>query len=81
MGTPTRNYSFWRWPEDLKGGPITDECEIVSIPFRSNLGPEIITKVINNDKFEILGIQEDGTWTMEIIARKIDKPIYTKKNE
>ena len=70
MGTPTRNLSIWRDDRDLNK-PVTDECEIVSIPFRSNLGPEIITKVINNDKFEILGIQEDGTWTMEIIARKI----------
>ena len=70
MGTPTRNLSFWRDNRDLSK-PVPDECKIVSIPFRSNLGPEIITKVINNDKFEILGIQEDGTWTMEIIARKI----------
>ena len=70
MGTPTRNLLFWRENGDLYK-PVTDECEIVSIPFRSNLGPEIITKVINNEKFEILGIQEDGTWTMEIIARKI----------
>ena len=47
MGTPTRNLSFWRDDRDLNK-PVTDECEIVSIPFRSNLGPEIITKVINN---------------------------------
>jgi len=78
MGTPTRNLSFWRDNRDLNK-PVTDECEIVSIPFRSNLGPEIITKVINNDKFEILGIKEDGTWTMEIIARKIND--NEKKND
>ena len=34
---------------------------------------------MNTDKFEILGIQEDGTWTMSIIAREIDEPIYVKK--
>jgi hypothetical protein len=53
----------------------------VEIPFRSNLGPEVISKVMNTDKYEILGIQEDGTWTMSIIAREIDEPIYTKKDE
>ena len=36
---------------------------------------------MKTDKFEILGIQEDGTWTMEIVARKIDKPIYVRKGE
>ena len=36
---------------------------------------------MNTGEFEILGLQEDGSWTMEIIARKIDKPIYTKKDE
>jgi len=71
MGTPTRNYSFWRWSEDLKGGPITDECEIVSIPMRCNLGPELINKVLKQGDLEVVGIQEDGTWTMEIIARVI----------
>ena len=60
-----------RWPEDLKGGPITDECEIVSIPFRCNLGPELINKVLKQGNLEVVGIQEDGTWTMEIIARVI----------
>ena len=78
MGTSTRMFSFWRNENDLVK-PITEECEIVTIPFRSNLGPEIITKVMNTDEFEILGIQEDGTWTMDIVARKIDKPIYNKK--
>ena len=78
MGTPTRNLLFWRDNEDLNK-PVTGDCEIVTIPFRSNLGPEIITKVINNDKFEILGIKEDGTWTMEIIARKIND--NEKKND
>tara|TARA_Y100000401_G_scaffold102467_1_gene92804 strand:+ start:234 stop:464 length:231 start_codon:yes stop_codon:yes gene_type:complete len=75
-----RTFTFMRNQNDLVK-PISEECEIVTIPFRSNLGPEIITKVMNTDKFEILGIQEDGSWTMEIIARKIDKPIYTKKDE
>ena len=70
MGTPSRDFTFWRDTNDLMK-PVNNKDEIVSIPFRSNLGPEIITKVINNEKFEILGIQEDGTWTMEIIARKI----------
>ena len=69
MGTPTRNYSFWRHPDDLKGGPITNECDIVSIPFRCNLGPELIEKVLKRGDLEVVGIQEDGTWTMEIIAR------------
>ena len=77
MGTPTRNYSFWRHPDDLKGGPITDECEIVSIPFRCNLGPELINKVLKQGDLEVVGIQEDGTWTMEIIARVIKN----KENE
>ena len=36
---------------------------------------------MNTDKYEIVGIEEDGTWTMSIIARKIDKPIYKKKDE
>ena len=75
-----RTFTFMRNQNDLVK-PISEECEIVTIPFRSNLGPEIITKVMNSGEFEILGIQEDGSWTMEIIARKIDKPIYTKKNE
>jgi hypothetical protein len=74
-----RTFTFMRDPNDLVK-PIGEDCEIVTIPFRSNLGPEIITKVMNSGEFEILGIQEDGSWTMEIIARKIDKPIYTKKN-
>ena len=78
MGTPTRTFTFWRREEDLHK-PITCDCELVDIPFRSNLGPEIITKVMNTDKYEIVGIEEDGTWTMSIIARKIDKPIYNKK--
>ena len=77
MGTPTRNYSFWRHPDDLKSGPITDECEIVSIPMRSNLGPELIDKVLMQGNLEVVGIQEDGTWTMEIIARVIKN----KENE
>jgi pyrimidine operon attenuation protein/uracil phosphoribosyltransferase len=80
MGTSTRTFTFWRDHNDLVK-PITKDCNIVTIPFRSNLGPEIITKVMNTDKFEILGIEEDGTWTMSIIAREIDKPIYTKKDE
>ena len=80
MGTPTRDFTFWRDQSDLHK-PITKECKIVEIPFRSNLGPEVISKVMNTDKFEILGIQEDGTWTMSIIAREIDKPIYVKKDE
>ena len=80
MGTSTRSFTFWRNENDLVK-PITDECDIVTIPFRSNLGPEIISKVMNTDKFEILGIQEDGTWTMEIVARKIDEPIYVRKGE
>ena len=80
MGTSTRSFTFWRNENDLVK-PITDECDIVTIPFRSNLGPEIISKVMKTDKFEILGIQEDGTWTMEIVARKIDEPIYVRKGE
>tara|TARA_R100000234_G_scaffold118558_1_gene99249 strand:- start:196 stop:438 length:243 start_codon:yes stop_codon:yes gene_type:complete len=80
MGTSTRSFTFWRDENDLVK-PITDKCEIVTIPFRSNLGPEIISKVMKTDKFEILGIQEDGTWTMEIVARKIDEPIYVRKGE
>ncbi len=80
MGTPTRMFSFWRDTNDLHK-PITEECEIVSIPFRSNLGPELITKVMKSGEYEIIGIQEDGTWTMEIIARKIDKPIYEFKED
>ena len=78
MGTSTRNFSFWRDENDLVK-PITEECEIVTIPFRSNLGPELITKVMNSGEFEIIGIQEDGTWTIDIVARKIDKPIYNKQ--
>ena len=78
MGTSTRNFSFWRNENDLVK-PITEECEIVTIPFRSNLGPELITKVMNSGEFEIIGIQEDGTWTIDIVARKIDKPIYNKQ--
>ncbi len=74
-----RTFTFMRNPNDLVK-PITEECEIVTIPFRSDIGGKI-TKVMNTGKFEILGIQEDGSWTMEIIARKIDKPIYTKKDE
>ena len=74
-----RTFTFMRNQNDLVK-PITEECEIVTIPFRSDIGSKI-TKVMNTDKFEILGIQEDGSWTMEIIARKIDKPINTKKNE
>ena len=71
MGTSRRNYSFWRHHDDLKSGPITEECEIVSIPFRCNLGPELINKVLKQGNLEVVGIQEDGTWTMEIIARVI----------
>ena len=78
MGSSTRNFSFWRDENDLVK-PITEECEIVTIPFRSNLGPELITKVMNSGEFEIIGIQEDGTWTIDIVARKIDKPIYNKQ--
>ena len=74
-----RTFTFMRNQNDLVK-PITEECEIVSIPFRSDIGGKI-TKVMNTGKFEILGIQEDGSWTMEIIVRKIDKPIYTNKNE
>ena len=74
-----RTFTFMRNQNDLVK-PITEECEIVTIPFRSDIGGKI-TKVMNTGKFEILGIQEDGSWTMEIIARKIDKPIYTNKNE
>jgi len=74
-----RTFTFMRSPNDLVK-PITEECEIVTIPFRSDIGGKI-TKVMNTGKFEILGIQEDGSWTMEIIVRKIDKPIYTNKNE
>mgnify|MGYP005717920285 FL=1 len=69
MGISTRNYSFWRHSDDLKGGPLTEECDIVSIPFRCNLGPELINKVLRQGNLEVVGIQEDGTWTMEIIAR------------
>ena len=72
-------FTFMRNQNDLVK-PITEECEIVTIPFRSDIGSKI-TKVMNTGKFEILGIQEDGSWTMEIIVRKIDKPIYTKKDE
>jgi len=68
MGTPIRNFSFWRDEKDLKK-PVTEDCEIVSIPFRCNLGPEIISKVLKQGNLEVLGIQEDGTWTMEIVAR------------
>ena len=67
MGTSTRNFSFWRDENDLVK-PITEECEIVTIPFRSNLGPELITKVMNSGEFEIIGIQEDGTWTIDILS-------------
>lgn len=74
-----RTFTFMRNQNDLVK-PITEECEIVTIPFRSDIGSKI-TKVMNTGKFEILGIQEDGSWTMEIIVRKIDKPIYTKKDE
>ena len=74
-----KTFTFMRNQNDLVK-PITEECEIVTIPFRSDIGGKI-TKVMNTGKFEILGIQEDGSWTMEIIARKIDKPIYTKKDE
>ena len=74
-----RTFTFIRNQNDLVK-PITEECEIVTIPFRSDIGSKI-TKVMNTGKFEILGIQEDGSWTMEIIVRKIDKPIYTKKDE
>ena len=74
-----RTFTFMRNENDLVK-PITEECEIVSIPFRSDIGGKI-TKVMNSGKYEILGLQEDGSWTMEIIARKIDKPIYTKKDE
>ena len=74
-----RTFTFMRSSNDLVK-PITEECEIVTIPFRSDIGSKI-TKVMNTGKFEILGIQEDGSWTMEIIVRKIDKPIYTNKNE
>ena len=69
MGTSTRNYSFWRHPDDLEGGPVTNECDIVSIPMRCNLGPELINKVLRQGNLEVVGIQEDGTWTMEIICR------------
>ena len=34
---------------------------------------------MNSGEFEIIGIQEDGTWTIDIVARKIDKPIYNKQ--
>ena len=74
-----RTFTFMRSSNDLVK-PITEECEIVTIPFRSDIGSKI-TKVMNTGKFEILGIQEDGSWTMEIIVRKIDKPIYINKNE
>ena len=74
-----RTFTFMRSKNDLVK-PITEECEIVTIPFRSDIGSKI-TKVMNTGKFEILGIQEDGSWTMEIIVRKIDKPIYTNKDE
>ena len=74
-----RTFTFMRNQNDLVK-PITEECEIVTIPFRSDIGSKI-TKVMNTGKFEILGIQEDGSWTIEIIVRKIDKPIYTKKDE
>ena len=74
-----RTFTFMRNQNDLVK-PITEECEIVTIPFRSDIGSKI-TKVMNTGKFEILGIQEDGSWTMEIIVRKINKPIYTKKDE
>jgi hypothetical protein len=74
-----RTFTFMRNQNDLVK-PIGEDCEIVTIPFRSDIGSKI-TKVMNTDEFEILGIQEDGSWTMEIIARKIDKPIYIKKNE
>ncbi len=74
-----RTFTFMRNQNDLVK-PITEECEIVTIPFRSDIGGKI-TKVMNTGKFEILGIQEDGSWTMEIIVRKIDKPIYTNKDE
>jgi len=74
-----RTFTFMRNQNDLVK-PITEECEIVSIPFRSDIGGKI-TKVMDSGKYEILGLQEDGSWTMEIIARKIDKPIYTKKDE
>ena len=74
-----RTFTFMRNQNDLVK-PITEECEIVTIPFRSDIGSKI-TKVMNTGKFEILGIQEDGSWTMEIIVRKIDKPIYTNKDE
>jgi hypothetical protein len=74
-----RTFTFMRNQNDLVK-PIGEDCEIVTIPFRSDISSKI-TKVMNTDEFEILGIQEDGSCTMEIIARKIDKPIYTKKDE
>jgi hypothetical protein len=74
-----RTFTFMRNQNDLVK-PIGEDCEIVTIPFRSDISSKI-TKVMNTDEFEILGIQEDGSWTMEIIARKIDKPIYIKKDE
>ena len=70
MGTPSRDFTFWRDENDLRK-PVNKKDKIVSIPFRCNLGPEIITKVIKSGEYEVVGIQEDGTWTMEIIARKI----------
>jgi len=69
MGTSTRNFEFWIHPNDLENGPVTDDCEIVSIPMRSNLGPELINKVLKQGNLEVIGIQEDGTWTIEIICR------------
>ena len=30
---------------------------------------ELINKVLKQGDLEVVGIQEDGTWTMEIIAR------------
>ena len=47
-----RTFTFMRNQNDLVK-PIGEDCEIVTIPFRSNLGPEIITKVMNSGEFEI----------------------------
>ena len=74
-----RTFTFMRNENDLVK-PVTEECEIVTIPFRSDIGKQI-TKVMKTDKFEILGIQEDGSFNVDIIVRKIDKPIYTNKDE
>ena len=81
MGTSTRNFSFWRNENDLVK-PITEECEIVTIPFRSNLGPELITKVIKG----LAENPEDNSKVEEEVRNEVvslcsNFPIYKNLNK